>query len=56
MRKLAFGVLALSLFALGCSQSGTTADNANKMADMEKRVNDQALKDKPLPPGDGPGN
>lgn len=52
---LMFGILAGSL--VGCSgQGGTDAERAQNTADMEKRVNSQALKDNPPPPGEGPSN
>lgn len=55
MRRIVLFALAGSLL-VGCASSGTNADRAGEMADMEKRVNAQALKDNPPPPGEGPSN
>lgn len=59
MRKLLSLLLAstIAVLAIGCAgQDGTSGDRAGQIADMEKRVNEKALKDNPPPPGEGPGN
>ena len=44
------------MIVIGCASQGTNAENANQLHDMEQRVNSQALKDSPPPPGEGPSN
>ena len=52
-------LLAASLLLLvGCGNGGGSVDvgAVQKQADKEKAINNKAIKDKPLPPGDGPSN
>jgi hypothetical protein len=60
IKKLATFLVATSLVlgCLGCSNQGGGVDvgAVQKQADKEKAINNKALKDKPLPPGDGPAN
>jgi outer membrane lipoprotein-sorting protein len=57
MKKIAFLCL-VATFLLGCSQQGGAVDVSavQKQADKEKAINNKAMQDKPLPPGDGPAN
>lgn len=58
MRKVILLTIAASLLALtaGCSGGGTTTENADKLHEMETRVNKEAMEKNPPPPGEGPSN
>ena len=57
MARLGLLLIAAAM-VIGCGNAGGSVDvdAVKKQADKEKEINAKALKDKPLPPGDGPAN
>ncbi|MCX7800386.1 MAG: hypothetical protein N2109_08610 [Fimbriimonadales bacterium] len=56
MRTLTALILLSALIASGCGPQGASEETANRISEMEKRINEQQLKENPPPPGEGPGN
>lgn len=54
MKKLIPTLLVLAIVLLGCATSGVSEQKSVDFHNMEQRVNNEALKNKSLPPGDGP--
>lgn len=53
MKRLIPTLLLLSAVVLGCT-TGVSEKKSTDFHNMEQKVNNEALKNKPLPPGDGP--
>lgn len=54
MRILAATIVAATLLVAGCGPQGASEETANRISEMEKRINEQQLKENPPPPGEGP--
>ncbi|MEJ5170989.1 MAG: hypothetical protein WHU10_08375 [Fimbriimonadales bacterium] len=55
-RLIVLTALLASLAAAGCGPKGASEETANRIAEMEKRINEQQLKENPPPPGEGPAD
>jgi outer membrane lipoprotein-sorting protein len=56
MRFLTALVLLATLLAAGCGPQGASEETANRISEMEKRINEQQMKENPPPPGEGPAD
>jgi len=48
--------LLVAIAPSGCGPQGASEETGNRIAEMEKRINEQQMKENPPPPGEGPAD
>lgn len=58
MTKVALlaALLLVAIAPIGCGPQGASEETGNRIAEMEKRINEQQMKENPPPPGEGPAD
>ncbi|MFN3683691.1 MAG: hypothetical protein ACK41F_07105 [Fimbriimonadaceae bacterium] len=57
MAKILASFAALVALAIaGCGNQGASEETGNRIAEMEKRINERQMKENPPPPGEGPAD
>jgi len=49
-------LLLVAIVPSGCGPQGASEETATRISEMEKRINEQQMKENPPPPGEGPAD